>query len=178
MAQTPEILREVVKEKRKFLRSFNKHFSGKSSASTESLSLKLDGLWDEFEAAYDRYDNCLDALDEATAKKFNRDKFMSGKSLAGYLDEAKLEYEEAVGKINLMIHEKKDRARKRVERAIDVSNGAIKNIVSYIGESKLEDPNDVITEGEAGIEDMKMKLRRLHKLVADQLDNLEKAEET
>jgi hypothetical protein len=178
MAQTPEILREVVKEKRKFLRSFNKHFSGKSSASPESLSLELDGLWDEFEAAYDRYDNCLDALDEATAKKFNRDKFMSGKSLAGYWDEAKLEYEEAVGKINLMIHEKKDRARKRVERAIDVSNGAIKNIVSYIGESKLEDPNDVITEGEAGIEDMKMKLRRLHKLVADQLDNLEKAEET
>ena len=100
MAQTPEILREVVKEKRKFLRSFNKHFSGKSSASPESLSLELDGLWDDFEAAYDRYDNCLDTLDEATAKKFNRDRFMSGKSLAGYMDEAKLEYEEAVGKID------------------------------------------------------------------------------
>ena len=173
MAQTPEILREVVKEKRKFLRSFNKHFSGKSSASPESLSLELDDLWDDFDEAYFQYDLCLDTLDDTTAKRFRN--FMSGISFVEYMNEAKLEYEEAVGNIDLMIHEKKDLARKRVERAIDISNGLIKNLVSSISEKNLENPSYVVAEGEAEIQVLIMKLRRLFKCIANQFDNLKKA---
>ena len=140
----------------------------------------LGSLWDEFSLRYDEFDTSLDGMETTAAKKL-RDQFVKGKSFEEYYQEAETVYQEAENKVTKLIQESTDKKTKqdklRVERDLNISSTAIEGIVGLIGHDNLTNPDTFQSTEEPQIQEYKMMVRRLTKCLADQQENLDKAEE-
>ena len=140
----------------------------------------LGSLWDEFSLRYDEFDTSLDGMETTAAKKL-QDQFVKGKSFEEYYQEAETVYQEAENKVTKLIRESTDKKTKqdklRVERDLNISSTAIEGIVGLIGHDNLTNPDTFQSTEEPQIQEYKMMVRRLTKCLADQQENLDKAEE-
>lgn len=164
------------------LKSFRTRVLGVVSPTESRLTLldDLGSLWDEFSLRYEEFDDSLDGMEAQAAKKI-RDKFVTGKSFEDYYKEAETVYGEAETRLNKLLQDGVDKKRKqdkfRAERDLNISNTAIQGIIDLIGNDNLVNPDSFQVTGEPKIHEFKMMVRRLNKCLADQQENLDKAEE-
>ena len=164
------------------LKSFRTRVMGMVPQKESRLTLldDLGSLWDEFSLRYDEFDTSLDGMETAAAKKL-QDQFVKGKSFEQYYQEAETVYQEADEKVTKLLRENADKKTKqdklRAERDLNISSSAIEGIVSLIGHDNLSYPDTFQSTGEPQIQEYKMMVRRLNKCLADQQENLDKAEE-
>ena len=175
-------IKEPIIKAMRNLKSFRTRVMGVVPQKESRLTLldDLGSLWDEFSLRYDEFDTSLDGMETTAAKKL-QDQFVKGKSFEEYYQEAETVYQEAENKVTKLIQESTDKKTKqdklRVERDLNISSTAIEGIVGLIGHDNLTNPDTFQSTEEPQIQEYKMMVRRLTKCLADQQENLDKAEE-